>query len=154
LDQGKAAQISATDSAYVNNTSFVTVVKYKGYCFVLNGDIESEGMAALLQQRQELCSAISSGVNFYLAPHHGHPSGFSTEWFKQAGLTSIMNLASERRKREGEDEGQTKVDSRYSQDDFCKANNREGRRLVSTKADGHIHIQISDDGKWSWDARK
>jgi beta-lactamase superfamily II metal-dependent hydrolase len=154
LDERKAAEISATDSAYVNNTSFVTILKYKAYCFVLNGDIESEGMAALLQQNHNLRSAVSSGVDFYLTPHHGHASGFSIDWFKQAGLTNVMNIASERRKRQEKDGSQTEVDGRYSQDPFCGGNNLEGRRLISTKGDGHIYIQIADDGKWSWEARK
>ncbi len=152
LDEGKVREISGTDSAYVNNTSYVTILKHGNYCFALTGDIETDGMAALLKQSQELRNAISSGVDFYLTPHHGHPSAFSSDWFNTAGPTHIMNIASERRKRQGENEGQAKVDSRYSQEECCKGNNRDGRKLVSTKADGHIHIWITDDGKWNWKA--
>ena len=150
LDESKAAEISGTDSAYVNNTSYVTILKHGNYCFALTGDIETDGMAALLEQSQELRNAISSGVTLYLTPHHGHPSAFSSDWFNTAGPTNIMNIASERQKRQGEQEGQTKVDSRYSQEEYCRGYNLEGRKLVSTKADGHIHIWIADDGKWGW----
>ncbi len=150
LDENDAENISGTDSAYVNNTSYVTILKYKRYCFALSGDIESDAMAALLGDSRSLCTAIGSGVDFYLTPHHGHESGFSNEWFNTAGATRIFNIASERRKGRGEDDSKTKADARYSQDDCCKGNNREGRKLVSTKEDGHIHIWISDDGKWGW----
>lgn len=150
LIQAKVAEVSASDSAYVNNSSLVTILKYKNYNFAFTGDSQSEGMAALLGQSEDLCAAISSGVDFFITPHHGHPSGFSSEWFEIAGATNIANIAAERRKRSGEDESQTKVDSRYSQDAYCKGNNPEGRKLISTKA-SHIHIAISDDGRWSWE---
>jgi beta-lactamase superfamily II metal-dependent hydrolase len=154
LDETKAAEISETDSAYVNNTSYVNIIKYKNYRFALPGDIESEGMTALLGQSQGLCSAIKSGVDFYLLPHHGHASGFSTEWFRLAGATKIMNIASERRKGKHEEVSSTKADTRYSDSNFCRGNNREQKRLVSTKTHGHIHIWVNDDAKWGWEATK
>lgn len=36
LGERNASEISATDSAYVNNTSYVSILKYKNYCFALN----------------------------------------------------------------------------------------------------------------------
>ncbi len=150
LGETKAVEVSATDSAYVNNSSFVTVLKYLNFCIVFPGDIQSEGMAALLEQSQGLRSVISGGVDFYITPHHGHASGFSSDWFKVTGATNILNIASERRKRQGEDESQTKVDPRYSQEAYCHGNNREERRLVSTKT-GHIHLWVADDGGWGWE---
>jgi hypothetical protein len=83
-------------------------------------------------------------------PHHGHSSGFCSSWFEKAGPTKIFNIASERRELPKEDDSRVKVDSRYSQEAYCLGNNREGRRLVSTKSDGHIYVGIGDDGKWSW----
>ncbi len=154
LDVAKISEVSKTDSAYVNNSSLVTIVLYKGYCLAVTGDIEAEGMAALLRQSQGLRGAIAAGVHFLVTPHHGHPSGFSVDWFAASGPTKIMNIASERRRTEGEDEAQTSVDSRYSQDGYCAGNNREGRKLVSTKTDGHIHVCVADDGKWDWQASK
>jgi len=150
LSEATVARISKTDSSYVNNSSFVLVLKYMNYTFVLNGDIECEGMCALLQQEAGLCEAVASGVHFYLTPHHGHSSGFCSSWFQTAGATKIFNIASERRKLPKEDDARVKVDSRYSQEAYCNGTNREGRRLSSTKSDGHIYVRIDDDGKWSW----
>lgn len=150
LDPSKAAEISNTDSSYVNNTSLVTIMTYRGYRFVFPGDIESEGMAALLEQQPDLRGTIKQGIHFYLTPHHGHPSGFSKEWFGVAGPTIIANIASERRKRTGEDESQTRVDTRYSQCQYCRGENPQGRRLISTKRDGTIGILIDDEDTWRW----
>ena len=149
-----AAEVSQSDSAYSNNTSYVTMIRYRGYCFALNGDIESEGMAALLAQEPTLCSTIKDGVDFYLTSHHGHASGYSAEWFALSGPTKKFNITSERRKTPGESESATKVDVRYSEESCSHGNNRAKRRMVSTKSDGHIHVQINDDGKWNWKANK
>ncbi len=150
LSEATVARISKTDSSYVNNSSFVLVPKYMNYTFVLNGDIECEGMCALLQQETGLCQTVASGVDFYLTPHHGHSSGFCSSWFETAGPTNIFNIASERRKLPKEHDSRVKVDCRYSQEAYCRGTNREGRKSVSTKSDGHIHTQIDDQGKWSW----
>ncbi len=151
LNEATVAKISKTDSSYVNNSSFVLILKYMDYTFALNGDIECEGMCALLQQEPGLCTTIRSGVDFYLAPHHGHGSGFCSSWFHKAGPTKIFNIASERRKLPNEDDSRVKVDSRYSQEAYCKGADPEGRRLLATKSDGHIHVGIDHDGKWSWE---
>lgn len=147
----KVAEVSSTDSSYVNNSSCVITIKYNGYCFVLNGDIESEGMVALLNESQNLRNDISSGVHFYLTPHHGHTSSFSSEWFNIAGPTKILNIASERRKRPGESDSMTNVDSRYSQENYCLGQNNERRRMISTKSDGHLRIWVNSEGKWNWE---
>jgi hypothetical protein len=161
LDNQTAEEISGSDSAYVNNTSIVTVLKYKSYTFCVLGDIEAEGVKSLLQKESlrtalgfsgTLQQAIRSGVDFLVTSHHGHPSGFSIDWFNLTGPTKKFNIASERRKHAGEDDSQTQVDGRYSRPEYCLCQNREGRMLVSTKSDGHIHISISDDGKWDWEA--
>jgi len=160
LSAASAAKVSKTDSAYVNNTSIVTVVKYRGYTIVIHGDIEAEGLDALLLEAPGLASFVAEsrdlfgrrapGVDFLIAPHHGHPSGFSTFWFQITGPTRICNVVSERRLTHGEDRKKAEVDKRYSDAKFCLAQNREGRKMASTRADGTVSIVIDDEGKWTW----
>jgi len=160
LSEPIVRQVSTSDNAYVNNSSFVTVVKYGGYTIVFSGDIESDGLRELLHEHQDLGVNIIKtrdlfghevcGVDFLVAPHHGHPSGFSTTWFDWAGPTRIFNVVSERRLRPGENASRAHVDTRYSDAQYSLAMNREGRRMVSTRADGHISITINDDGTWNW----
>lgn len=147
--------ISINDNAYVNNSSLVIIVKYKGYTFAITGDIEAVGLERLLSNDKSLSSGISGtaqkpGVDFLVCPHHGHSSGFCQKWFDIAGPTRVFNIVSERRKSENEDEGQTAIDSRYSDKVFSLGSNRADRKMVSTKSDGHIFITINDNGNWRW----
>lgn len=150
LSLEKLNEISPDDNDYVNNSSFVTVVKYKGYTFVFNGDILKEGLSALLRENSDLVSEIRDSVHFYLTPHHGHESGFSKEWFEKTGPTKIFNISSERRCKPGESPAQTEIDSNYSDKKYSLGGNKAGRYAISTKRDDHITISISDNGKWSW----
>jgi beta-lactamase superfamily II metal-dependent hydrolase len=162
LENARARTASSSDNSYVNNTSIVSIAKYKGYTFAFTGDMETDGMGALLSADLGLCLAImktsdlfnqpAGGVDFYIAPHHGHPSGFSTNWFNITGPTRILNIVSERRLALGEDPSRARVDSRYSDLAYSFGRNREGRRMVSTRADGNISITINDDGTWTWQA--
>lgn len=160
LPPDEADKISSTDSEYANNTSIVTLIKYKGYCIAINGDILTEGMSQLLQLNpllttnilgyQDDSGAYKQGVDFYVCPHHGHESGFNDIWFIWSGPTRRFNIVSERRKRPNERPEQVAVSSKYSMDDYCLGLNREGKKIVSTKSGNHIQIEIHDNGQWAW----
>lgn len=163
LPANAVEQVSSSDSSYCNNSSVVTILKYRGYTFAFTGDMEAEGMDKLLELSPrglgkdivaftDLFGNPVGGVDFLVAPHHGHPSGFSSTWFRWTGPTRRFNLVSERRRRSGEEQRQTQVDSRYSQPEFSFGWDREERRMISTRSDGHLHVWITDDGKWGWEA--
>ena len=156
----EAEIISNNDSEYTNNTSIVTIIKYRNYCFAINGDILAGGMNRLLQLNNSLTQAIlgyrdvsgiyRGGVDFYLCPHHGHESGFSEIWFAWSGPTRRFNIASERRKGQNEKPEQTAISPKYSMEKYCLGWNFEDKKLVSTKSGNHINIEVHDNGKWAW----
>lgn len=150
LYEPTAQRASSSDNAYVNNTSIVTVIRYQGYAFAVLGDIESEGLRQLLRQARGLLLDLLFGVDFLVTSHHGHPSGFAPEWFAITGPTRRSNIVSERRRRTGEKEGATFVDPRYSKPEYSLAMNRQNRRMVSTRYDGPILVQVYPNGQWSW----
>jgi competence protein ComEC len=160
LREATAARVSKTDNAYINNTSLVTIVKYRGYTIVVHGDIEAEGLDELLLQEPGLRTLVArnqglfgqqvSGVDFLIAPHHGHASGFSSIWFLFTGPTRICNIVSERRVSPGEDPKQAEIDNRYSDAKYSLGANAQDRKMVSTKGGQFIGVFIHDDGKWSW----
>jgi len=164
LHEATASKLSKTDSAYVNNTSIVTVIKYRAYTIVVHGDIEAEGLDALLAQEPGLIGLVAAnrgvfgqlvaGVDFLITPHHGHASGFSNAWFRLTGPTRICNIVSERRLGPGEDPKQAEIDSRYSDAKYSLGVNAEQRRMVSTKTVQALEILIADEGKWSWNVTK
>jgi beta-lactamase superfamily II metal-dependent hydrolase len=155
-----SARISSSDNSYVNNLSFVTILRYRGYTFAFMGDNESEGLDALLAARPALRNEVGlqrtgggctiGGVNFLIAPHHGHSSGFCTNWFQLTGPTKMLNVVCERTAGPHEDTSRVAIDSRYSSPMFSSAQNREQRRMVSTRSDGHIFITVDQNNQWDW----
>jgi len=150
------AGISSTDTDYVNNSSYVSVVKYAGRTIVLTGDITAEGLRWLLAIDPELRAAVSGNivsprVDILVAPHHGHANGFCTEWFGTTGPTRYFNIVSERAARPGEPPGQTRVDTRYSQAEFSLGQNEHSRRMFSTRTDGNILVWIQPDGRCTYE---
>lgn len=143
--------ISGTDSDYVNNSSYVSVIKYAGRTIVLTGDITAVGLQWLLAICPALRAAVSGdasmpGVDIFVAPHHGHTNGFCTTWFQTTGPTRFFNVISERARGPNEQPGQTAVDSRYSQPQFSLGLNQHQRRMFSTRSDGNVLVWVDADG--------
>jgi beta-lactamase superfamily II metal-dependent hydrolase len=65
------------DPSDTNNISLVTVIELGGSKFVTCGDIESDGMHALLLD-PNFRNAIA-GTNVLVAPHHGRQNGYNRE---------------------------------------------------------------------------
>ena len=90
-------EVSKTDNAYTNNSSLITIVKYRNYTIAVTGDMETEGMESILEYDPFLAKAIAGtkhepGVNFLICPHHGLPSGFCQAWFDHAGPMRFLTL--------------------------------------------------------------
>lgn len=135
------------DSAkFVNNSSYVTVVTFRGtLCqekFLFGGDMEKLGWSALLARNASFRTAVKD-VDFFVVPHHGHSSGFSTELFTAMGRNPILNLISVTSRDEH-------VESRYSSVDYAIGSGPvAGKRYsLSTRADGTIIVSIDSEGKY------
>lgn len=132
------------ESKYINNSGIVTVATFKGTSFtekfLFGADVETAGWETLLE-RPSFKAAVK-GVDFFVAPHHGHSSGFSSELFAATGRP-IVNIVSVHH-------GDENVDSRYSQEAFAKGTKLgdETRRMVTTRTDGSVFIDVTDEGKY------
>lgn len=137
--------LALDDTKYVNNSSIVTVVSFEGTefteKFLFGADVEQAGWEALLK-RASFKSAVS-GTDFFIAPHHGHTSGFSTALYDAIGKP-ILNLVSVHSRDEN-------VDSRYSSKDYASGVEFDGERryMLSTRNDGSIFLDVGSDGKFS-----
>lgn len=142
LAPNEAQAISQSNNATVNNSSLVVVVSFEGtqyrskYLFA--GDMEEAGWIELLK-RQSFRTAAAE-TNFYFAAHHGHTSGFSTDLFTAMGKP-LLNLVSVTSCDESHDD-------RYSSDDFALGYQveRENRKMLSTRCDGAICIDVDATG--------
>lgn len=128
-----------TDS---NNTSIVTFFKLGNFTLVYPGDIESRGWEMLLKNKNFV--NVLKTTWFFVASHHGREVGFSQEVMKiaQPGLVIISDSWFK----------DTSVTSRYSNEASgfnVEDNNKqvtEKRKVVSTRNDGRIVIDIYHDG--------
>jgi beta-lactamase superfamily II metal-dependent hydrolase len=69
--------VSSSENSTANSCSYVRLYNHNGTKALFCGDMESEGMSALLRLNPAMRTAVN-GVNILVAPHHGHSSGYST----------------------------------------------------------------------------
>jgi hypothetical protein len=128
---------------YVNNSGIVVVLTVWGTAFtrkiIFGADIEQAGWLELLKKpgfKDEI-----KNPDFYVASHHGHSSGFSTELFDAMGKPPYLNLVSVT-------DCDEHVDSRYSTSDRARGVviGGETRYMLTTRADGSIIIDIDSAG--------
>jgi competence protein ComEC len=140
------------EAKYVNNSSYVTVVTFIGSQhqekFLFGADVEKAGWDALLVRNASFRIAVKD-VDFFVVPHHGHASGFSTELFGAMGRRPILNLISVTSRDEH-------VDSRYSSAEYAIGVDKDGgkRYSFSTRNDGAIFIDVDGQGKFSLSTRR
>lgn len=129
---------------WVNNSGMVIVVTITGTKFrekfVFGADVETDGFGELLKSpafRQAV-----AGADFYIASHHGHSSGFSTELYAAMGKP-ILNLISVT-------SGDEHVDARYASAEYALGTKVDGeeRYSLTTRTDGSIFIDIDDEGRF------
>ena len=130
-----------SEARHVNNSSKVLVASWRGFKFVVPGDIEREALESLCQQTDFRNAA--KGADLYLAPHHGHRGSFTSEIFKVMGRPYV-NIVSIRSRDEH-------YDSRYSQEAFARGwtVNGENRYCLTTRNDGTIAVDMTahNDGR-------
>jgi beta-lactamase superfamily II metal-dependent hydrolase len=142
-DEAKALD----EAAFVNNSSYVTVVTFTGSMyqekFLFGGDMETAGWDALLAWNAQFREAVKN-VDFFIVPHHGHASGFSTKLFAAMGRKPFLNLISVTDRDEH-------VDGRYSCADFALGTEVGGARRYSltTRSDGAIFVDVNSEGKFA-----
>ena len=138
------------EAKYVNNSSIVVVVTYKGIKyqekFLFGGDIETIGWEKLLEN-DEFQKAIKD-VNFFVTSHHGHSSGFCSSLFDMMGKPFLNIVSANRRDKS--------VDSRYSFEEYARGIEFDGetRRMLSTRNDGTIIFDVDPEGRFSVSTRK
>jgi beta-lactamase superfamily II metal-dependent hydrolase len=144
LTPNEARRLS--EPSYVNNSGIVSVVTVAGTRFsekfLFGADVEQDGWKALLM-REDFRSAVN-GTDFYVVPHHGHTSGFSTELYDAMGGKPILNLISVTSRDEH-------VDQRYMSSDYASGTevNGEKRYALTTRSDGTIIVDVNGEGRFS-----
>jgi beta-lactamase superfamily II metal-dependent hydrolase len=134
------------ENKFVNNSSIPVMIKYKGWKFFFPGDLEKDGWSELLK-REEFKDALR-GTDFFITAHHGHSSGYCKEIFDVMGRP-YLNIVSTHKKDES-------VESAYSTPSCAKGvkYNDKTRYMLSTRHDGSIFINVSEEGEAIFKTRK
>lgn len=126
------------DDENINNMGVATFVNYGNFTLLHPGDLEQEGWAELLEDREFITDLRNT--NFLVASHHGRESGFSGSIFRY--FTPKLTIVSDGRYQD------TSATSRYSAiaqgwNVYDSGTTRyERRKVVTTRSDGRIHIRV------------
>jgi len=130
-----------------NTASCVTILSYAGFKMLFGGDLPDSGWINLLKN-VNFREAIK-GVNVFKVPHHGRKEGCSSELFKY--MSPKLCVISD--KPIDETNKNTVATDWYAKHctgiNFTKNGIITTRKVVSTRNDGSIFIEVYDDGKWS-----
>lgn len=128
---------------YVNNSSIPVIINFEGTQYsekiLFGGDLMKEGLLELL--KNENFKKNLKYVDFFVTSHHGHSSGYCKEVFDVMGGLPILNIVSAHHRDES-------VESSYSSLASGIEVNGEKRYMLSTRQDGSIIIEITDEGKF------
>lgn len=131
-----------------NNSSIVTVLEHGSRRVVFGGDLESCGWEWLIENDAAFRTDMSKGIDVFVAPHHGHRSGFPTGLFELSGHPTISILAKGSEYKDGTD-----VDSRYSQlsDGIevksLQTNSLETKKTLTSRSNGNVYVDVDALGE-------
>ena len=141
LTPEEAKQIRAS---FVNNSSLVVSVqvtygKEQKWQWLFGGDVETLGWEQLLKIGW---ASTLAGINFLVAPHHGHASGYCPKLLQQNQLLDLVVISA----RAGDEETCGDYYARHVPVGFEVNQKGNFRKVVSTRKDGTIWFHVDDNG--------
>lgn len=129
-----------------NNSSILRYIKYNGYRILFAGDLEKDGWEWLCNNDLRFIRLMKEGLDFFIAPHHGHISGFPKSLFDLTGnVRCVIHSKDSEANKDGTD-----VSSQYG--NYCNgieykalSDNRFYKgKVLTTRSNGNIFISIYD----------
>jgi beta-lactamase superfamily II metal-dependent hydrolase len=144
LPYDAAQEVSSDDNKLINNRSYVVAVQFGQKKILFPGDIEVEGWIKAFEYPR--FASTVKGTSFFVASHHGHKSGFTSEILKYTGKPDVYIVSTR--------SGDEAVDTSYSKAELSNGCLVEGERyrsrIISTREkQSSIKISIDESGNHS-----
>jgi len=123
-----------------NNLSIVTFIEYAGVGIVFPGDIEKKGWEEFLKDRN--FREWLGKTKVFLASHHGRISGYCEDVFKYCSPTIIIIS-------DKAIEHETQLHDEYAKHASGLWFGENLRKVLTTRKDGKITIEIGSDGRYT-----
>ncbi len=128
-----------------NNSSIIRYISYNGVRILFTGDLETEGWQWLINNNKTFVDTVSKGVDIFIAPHHGHNSGFPKCLFDIIGnVKMIIHSKGSEANKEGTDVA-TQYSNYATGAMSLNLNNNKyySGKVYTTRSNGNIFIEIN-----------
>lgn len=136
------------DFTDTNNLSLAVFIRFGGFTILFGGDLERAGWRKLLQIPD--FRALLPSTNIYVASHHGRENGCCDEVFELC-QPELVIFSDGRKQYETQETHGWYANRARGIPDFSKPAGLLGqplRRVMTTRRDGTIRINIGDDGRY------
>lgn len=138
-----------------NNSSILRYISHNGVRILFTGDLETAGWQWLIDNNRDFVNTVKSGIDIFIAPHHGHNSGFPKCLFDLIGnVKMIIHSKGSEANIEGTD-----VAAQYSNyADGANYYNLKDKKVyngkvLTTRSNGNIYINFLPDSFRVWTAK-
>lgn len=126
-----------------NNLSLVVILKYGPFCMCFPGDMEESGWLKLIE-RTNLVETMS-GVDILVAAHHGRANGKCDLLYKLGNWKPKVTIISDSGIQHATQET---VNWYYQRTIGIPWDDGSVRRVLTTRSDGSINIDVQTNGNW------
>lgn len=138
-----------------NNSSIIRFISHNGIRILYTGDLETPAWEWLVQNDKSFVDTVKNGVDIFIAPHHGHNSGFPQCLFDIVGnVKMIIHSKGSEANIEGTD-----VSNKYSENadgvTYKNLNDKEfyTGKVLTTRSNGHIYVSVENSSFNVWTSK-
>jgi len=145
VEELKNANVPVT----TNNLSQMVFIKYGGKVICLTGDLEKPSWELMLKKAS--VRQLLKETNIFFASHHGRRNGYCADVFEYCKPECI--IISDKEIIHGTQESMSQIYAKHvfgNGIEFRSNNNVNIRKVITTRSDGHVLINLSEDGDFEF----
>ena len=138
-----------------NNSSIIRYIKHNGIRILYTGDLETPAWEWLVENNKSFVDTVKDGIDIFIAPHHGHNSGFPKCLFDIIGdVQMVVHSKGSEANIEGTDVS-NKYTAKATGAVYKNLNDKElyTASVFTTRSNGHIYIEIEKSSFNVWTSK-